>query len=345
MLSRAIQPRRRGRRPLAALAILTIVSGLLIASGTALAVHNTGVFQMDGDAQTALDSTPTALEDWDLICKANPDTCTFKPGYAVPAGTTTATVSSHEADGVGQSIFTQGGSKDGQDIPNWRHKNGSVPDKDELLHAFAARYSIAPSATCPVSTGATTCELLFFGSDRFDNSGDATQAFWFFQNKIGLNANGTFSGVHEDGDLLIISEFSNGGTTSTITVYKWLNGAAVFVAGGENQKCTPAGATDPFCGIVNPADGTVAPWLYTDKDGNTSYLQGDLYEAGINLSDPSINVGGECFSSFTAETRASTSLTATLKDFVLGDFAVCGASITTTPSAGAGGEVSCRESP
>ena len=120
----------------------TIVSGLLIASGTALAVHNTGVFQMDGDAQTALDSTPTALEDWDLICKANPDTCTFKPGYAVPAGTTTVTVSSHEADGVGQSNFTTGGSKDPQDVPNWRRKDGSVPDKDDLQAAFAARYSL-----------------------------------------------------------------------------------------------------------------------------------------------------------------------------------------------------------
>ena len=30
-----------------------------------------------------------------------------------------------------------------------------------------------------------------------------------------------FTGVHENGDLLVISDFSNGGTTSTITVYKW----------------------------------------------------------------------------------------------------------------------------
>ena len=28
-----------------------------------------------------------------------------------------------------------------------------------------------------------------------------------------------FTGVHENGDLLVISDFSNGGTTSTIKVY------------------------------------------------------------------------------------------------------------------------------
>ena len=32
--------------------------------------------------------------------------------------------------------------------------------------------------------GDPTCEVLFFGSDRYDNSGDAQQGFWFFQNKI-----------------------------------------------------------------------------------------------------------------------------------------------------------------
>ena len=34
--------------------------------------------------------------------------------------------------------------------------------------------------------GSTNCDVLFFGSDRFDNSGDAQQGFWFFQNKVTL---------------------------------------------------------------------------------------------------------------------------------------------------------------
>src|SRR4051794_12985038 len=46
-----------------AMAVLVIPS--------AFAVHDEGVFQLDGDASTALQSSPTAAEDADLICAAN----------------------------------------------------------------------------------------------------------------------------------------------------------------------------------------------------------------------------------------------------------------------------------
>jgi len=326
-------------------AILLALSLVVALNSTAEAVHNLGVFQLDGNAQTALQSTPTASEDWDLICKANPSTCSFKAGYTQPSGSTAATTSSHVNDGsLTATIFTGGGSKDPEDISSWRWKDeaGGLPDKDNLLHAYAARYSIAPSASCSAGTG-TTCELIYFGSDRYDNSGDAQQAFWFLQNKIGLtntSANGgfKFSGVHKNGDLLIVSDFSNGGTKSTINVYKWNSGNLQFLVGGDAQKCGGA-ADDAFCGIVNPADGTVAPWTFLDKAGNSTFANGEFFEAGINLSDPSINLADECFSSFVAETRSSTSTTATLKDFVLGQFATCSGSMTTAPSVGSGGIV------
>src|SRR3954453_13176190 len=38
---------------------------------SAFAVHDENVFQLEGNASTAAQSIPTALEDWDLICKAN----------------------------------------------------------------------------------------------------------------------------------------------------------------------------------------------------------------------------------------------------------------------------------
>jgi len=134
--------------------VLLVACTALFAVGGAQAVHDAGVFQLDGNAQTSLNSTPPAAEDWDLICKANPvtatrpDGCTFQtaPPYPVPAGTTTAKASSHIADGVGGSIFTGGGSKDPEELTRWNWKDGSVPDKDNLQHAFAARYSTTPSA-------------------------------------------------------------------------------------------------------------------------------------------------------------------------------------------------------
>ena len=51
------------------------------------------------------------------------------------------------------TIFTGGGSKDPQDIDQWAWKNdpdagdelhGGLPDKDNLLHAFATRYLARP---------------------------------------------------------------------------------------------------------------------------------------------------------------------------------------------------------
>jgi hypothetical protein len=322
-------------------AIVSLLLLAVIAVPNALAVHDAGVFQMDGNAQTSIQSTPPALEDWDLICKDNPSTCTFKTG-ASPGGSTTSTSSSHVDDGVLNASIFHGSSKDTGDISTWRWKNelGGLPDKDNLLHAYAARYTVPAAATCPNGPGPTftgDCSLIYFGSDRYSNDGDATQAFWFLQNKVTLSnrsSNGgfEFDGVHKNGDLLVISEFSNGGTKSTITVYTWQSGGLVFEAGGPNQKCGGSSA-DPFCGIVNESTTpTFSPWTFLDKGGSTDFRQGEFFEAGINLSDPSIALAEECFSSFVAESRSSTSTTATLKDFVLGQFEVCEADMTTAPS-------------
>src|SRR5262249_30422604 len=242
-----------------------------------------------------------------------------------------------------------------QDISQWAWKDGAggLPDKDNLLHSFAARYSLPPTAStgsCP-SGGAPTCDVLFFGSDRLDNSGDAQQGFWFFQNSIGLGSNSVgggsgFSGVHKAGDVLVISDFSNGGATSTITVYAWdptckkTTGTTVGTCGDANLRikgtstnanCASAAANDSFCGIVNPSTITM-PWPFTDKSGtpNNQALNGEFFEGGVNLT--ALGLGDRCFASVASETRSSTSTTATLKDFILGTFGTCGAKIETTSS-------------
>src|SRR5206468_5536486 len=268
------------------------------------------------------------------------------------------------------TTFTGGGSKDPIDVNNWAWNDGvgGLPDKDNLLHAFAVRYSLAPTlpgGTCPNGTGGVgqppfdsskPCVVLFFGSDRLDNSGDAQQGFWFFQNPIGLGSQKVggaegFNGVHRNGDILVISDFSNGGSTSTITVYTW--DSACTAAGkpfpycGDSNlhlqatsnaaNCATVGANDAFCGIVNPTNGTTAPWPFSDKSGNSTYLQGRSEEGGINLS--LLGLGNECFSSVSAETRSSTSTTAVLKDFVLAGFGSCSSKITTTAKDGNGGTI------
>jgi hypothetical protein len=61
-----------------------------------------------------------------------------------------------------------------------------------------------------------------------------------------------------------------------------------------------------------------------------------MMEGGIDLG--ALHLTG-CFSSFMAETRSSPSLTAAQKDFTLGRFESCGATVVTTPKDGAGADI------
>jgi hypothetical protein len=350
---------------------VALVAGSVVLLGQpALAVHDAGAFQLDGNAQASVQSSPPASDDSDLVCKASAGCPGFQSGLTpsgtlganLPAGST-VTASAFKNDGApNASIFTTGGSKDPSDLSSWQWKDnvGGLPDKDNLLDSFAARYQMPPSATCPVLSGTPNCSLLYFGSDRLDNSGDAQQGFWFFQNKVSTDpvsggfvmpgpGGTTVAAKHKVGDILVLSDFSNGGANAFIQVFEWVgsggdtNGTLQSLSPfpvsannpGNGAECG-ASAADQFCGIVNPANGTPAPWIYTDKSGNHTYLQGEYYEGGINLSDLAAGLASECFASFESETRASTSPTATLKDFVLGDFGQCGSSTTTTPEDSSG---------
>jgi len=356
--------RRRRRYQLAAIFSVTV----LLAGFAALpaqAVHDTGRFQLDGDAATGTNTagTPAADDDWDKVCYEvavkpvaegggglSPAAATAKCGIGTPTTGATETAWTAEPDRAA-SIFVGGGSKDPQDLNQWAWKDaGGLPDKDNLEHSFAARYSLPPSTHCPSGT-ALTCELLYAGLDRFDNSGDAQNGVWFFQSKVTLGTNKVggatgFSGLHTTNDVLVVSDFSNGGTISTITVYTWDPGCTAtnkpfpycadanlhLQATSTDANCaslTPPGDVgDKFCGLVNPTAITM-PWSFTDKSGTPANgaLNGEFYEEGINLS--LLGLAGACFSSVLTETRSSTSTTATLKDFVLGQLGKCVPNLTT----------------
>src|SRR5262249_24078366 len=158
--------------------------------------------------------------------------------------------------------------------------------------------------------------ILYCGLDRFDNSGDATAGFWFLQNPVGENSSVTqngghpFTGTHADGDILLVSDFTVGGSVSTIKGFRW----------------TPNDPNRPLVPVPPPPNSTFAivngstitlPWSFTNKSKtpNNGALPGEFLEEGVNLS--ALGLGG-CFSNFIAETRSSQSPTATLSDFVIG---------------------------
>jgi hypothetical protein len=312
------------------LALVTAITLTIAVVMPAYAVHDAGLFQLDRNAQTSVQSTPNAAEDWDLVCPAG-----TPQGAVACLGGSTAQAKAFTTDGIDATIFTGGGSKDDLNTTTWQWKNGSVPPKDDLAHAYSARYENG---------------YLYFGADRTANNGDAQLGFWFFQGSVGPQQGGTFGpDTHQNGDILVLSDFSGGGSTVTIRVFQWrspggsINGTLDLIAGtaGSPADCVgppPLGTGDQFCATVNTAV-TPSPWSFTDKGGapTGNFAPGEFYEGGIDLN--ALGLADECFSSFLAETRSSTSVDATLKDFVAGSFAVCKAAMSTTPSAGAGGTV------
>ncbi|MEA3187610.1 MAG: hypothetical protein QOD99_1440 [Chthoniobacter sp.] len=282
--------------------VFTLLTILALGNSSARAAYSDGIFELDGNAIT--NNTTTGLpDDWDRLFGPTP----LFPSHAL--------VKSFVTDPAGATIFIGGGSKDIQDITQWKYTTGSVPDKDELTHAYAAAYK---------STAGDL--MLYFGADRYDNSGDAQIGFWFFQNTITLKpisgSSGGFSGVHAIGDILILSDFTTGGRVSTVKVYEWVgsggsDGAINLVASGVDVANAQPG--DALTATVNSV-ATSSPWAYLAKGSSTAnvFPPGTFYEGVINLSK--ILPGLECITSFLAETRSSQSPTATLKDFVTGKF-------------------------
>jgi uncharacterized repeat protein (TIGR01451 family) len=312
MVAISTTARERIRRSGAVLLILGLVLGMVgVLAGTASAIDTGGTFELDGNPQ---DAPATPGDDWSTLFTS----------ATIPAGTAgnslgRAFVPDLEANDT--TYFQGGGSKDQSFIQGPPAKggpwgwSGSAPDKDDITNAYAASY---------LTTSGT---IVAFGADRFDASGDAQMGFWFFKNAISTTgtAGGAaqpFVGEHTQGDVLVLANFSNGGTSATVTAYQWVgtggsDGTLDLLSTGG--VCNGS-ASQEVCAVTNGATET-SPWPYVDKDGATSFQKNAFVEGAINIS--ALFPGDECFTSFLAETRSSTSVSATLKDFALGSFHSC----------------------
>ena len=275
-----------------AVTVLIVTTVMLAISGVAAIALPATQFELDGNAVS------NGHDDWSNVL----------------AGTGSDFNHSFTTDtpGSDSTYFTGGGSKDGNAISSWAYNNLGAQDKDEITHSFSSAY---------INNGHLD---LYFGMDRYANSGDATAGFWFFQNKIATDGSGGFTGTHAVGDLLIVSDFTNGGAISGITAYKW-NGSGLTQFTATGGDCSTHLA-DPLCAIVNQSD-TPSPWAYSPKSGTANVFPGigSFLEGGIDLNDPLVfGANVPCFSSFLAETRASQSTTSTLSDFALGSVNTCG---------------------
>lgn len=301
--------------------LLGLVLGLCM--GPAFAVHDLGIFELDGNAIDDIGGAPNP-DDWETLFN----------GGGTPTQFTGIINDEPDASGNDDSVFV-GGRKDIQDLDQWAHKIGSSPDKDEIMNAYAAAYE---------HNGDT---IINFGADRVSNKGDAFLGFWFFKRHVEALADGSFDGMHSNGDVLVLVNFPQASNASPETkVVVWddsCNKAAnnnpspgqcdaknIRLVFKDNAICGSA-AGDLVCSITNdeggPNDPTPSPWPFQSKNDNTAnqFPYESFFEGGINLTQL---IGGDsCFSSFVAETRSSKEFTATLKDFVLRDFELCSVDI------------------
>jgi len=283
----------------------------VIAVPNAAAVHDLGLFELDRNAEDQV----AAGDDWDTLPGGGEDDFS---GILADIG----------ADGGTQ--FQGGGSKDDLDISSWLWKKGEPLDKDDITNAYAAAYT----NTVDTENSDIGDLIVYFGLDRFSTAGSAQVGFWFLQDPaFGLSNTPSgggfkFNGLHVDGDILVQSNFSNGGVISNLAVFQWQSGALVPVPDVPNpSECNPTPPAtledDQACATVNQSP-TDAPWDYTPKanEGAPGTFQTSaFFEGGINITQLIPDAG--CFTAFTAETRSSTPFDARLKDFVIGDLDTC----------------------
>jgi len=310
----------------------------------------TTIFEIDGDSATGTTyGVPNSINcDWDTL-NGGKTTNSTTPTAPCQSGGATLGAYGFIVGAPGEPNFTTGGSKDGNDVSQWAFTTTSTPDKDSLTHGYAAAY------TGPASAGSDNA--LVFGAERFAVNGDSNIGIWFFQQNISIPSGaskGTFSGVHTVGDILIVSAFTGGGGTSTISVYQWnppacpnsnypnISGSgavnvcaaqnlfALFVdlSVGATGTCT---SSSPACAVVNNQSITLAwPYLAKFGIGTNTVPTGGFYEGGIDLTNLLGGAAAPCFASFLFETRSSQSTTAVLKDFLVGSFPECHLSANKT---------------
>jgi hypothetical protein len=328
---------RRRRILVAGVASTAAVGAFFISN--ALAVHELA-FQLDGDVDhtttTSVGGTTQNL-DWDSFFNSSGNRILPLPaGFTASSFDTDFVTNTNGTFNTSDNSTWATGSKDTLAITptNWQcRRDNNLLDKNDIMNAYAAAYEPAGGD-----------EVLYFALERNGNEGAANVGFWFLQdNNVNCESPGgntPFSGSHTTGDLLVVSEFTNGGTVSTINVYEWVGGAngslnTTPVASGADCESPDTDPGDEACATVNTASITT-PWLTASKDSGAGHtLQArEFFEGGVNLTDSGL--GGRCFNTFMASTRASQELGSNLHDFSRGSLGGCTSSVETTPQKGNG---------
>jgi hypothetical protein len=298
----------------------------------------------DPTAANIKDDPASAAVDWASLFdvpaaeQTNPpggtDGVTPTPKSTLPTGILTASFFRDFLIGsnLDRTAFTTG-TKDTQNISGGGTISGqwqcvrkqNVSDKGDVLNAYATIYRHTNGDI-----------ILAFGTERSSDDGTSKVGFWFLQdstvNCVALTGSATtFTGNHIDGDLLVVVDFEQGGNNPRPLIFQWQGTATQGHLQQLSVTTSPCSVgTSDDCATTNTvqtllhSDGGV-PWLTQAKAGGGGYSP-DLsplrfFEGQVNLTQNNLQ---RCFTRYMANTRQSTSTSATVFDYVIGDFQVCG---------------------
>jgi hypothetical protein len=348
---------------------LLIACTALFLIGSAQAVHDEG-FQLDGDLSTAcpaaLPLCTSSQKDWvDLFTVTDTATTetvsnssvfnaagpftngTFTRDFESGASCTLNSLSTTFCTGDDTTFAT--GSKDTLDITGWQcNHDNNVNSKIDIMNAYAGAYVVPAGG---VNAGD---KIMYFGLEKNKDNGTNDVGFWFLQGNASCSApsgHQDWSGKHTVGDVLVVSEFTNGGGVSNITAYRWVGGTNPLTQIGTAGDCKISSGNDTMCATTNSGatqfNTTVTtPWLTSDATGGvgrTKIVPPDFFEGGINLTKAFAQSGGgtvpSCFNTFIADTRSSNVTGSTLFDYARGQLGQCTTTLTTTAAGTASGSI------
>ncbi len=263
--------------------LLLLIIGMPFPNRVTLAGNTVGSFEIDGDLTVEHLVPPAEPIDWD--------------SSPFPAALTTFT----DGTGSNDDIFGQGSKEDTQST--WTCVAGSAPPKDDIVNEISVNGAAPIAGEIAVrffpADGAQK-QFLYANWSRLSNNGDAHIDYEF--NQADPSTSPASPGcpqlpVRTPGDFLISFDTQNGGATIAVSAFTW-NGTA-------------------FAPLSLGSQGTL--W---DAAVNTAASISGLTATGTNLfGELSLNVSDTIgtiacnkvlFASM--KTRASTSLSAEVKD-------------------------------
>ena len=298
------------------ISVVGLVAGAVASySIAANATHIDDPFELDGNLVDAGTAGLVPI-DWESVFNANTTAKTGLPAGFVGTG--------FDADYVlpDDSGYATG-TKDTLGIDGWQCKKpNNLGGKFDLLNAYGVAYR-----------GTDGHLRLYFASEIASPNGSRNAGFWFLQDEgVGCASTGPnldFSGEHTDGDIFVVSAFTDGGNTANVSVYEWVGDDATgyldetpLGSGGECDGTLEQNA----CAIVNDSSVT-PPWTSPSSSG-TGLKANQFFEGAVDLTALLLETAGTtatpCFASFVANSRSSHEPGSTLHDFAAGSMPTCG---------------------